>query len=82
VRNPIPKPYRNIFCMSSDRDEATAADNLTNNDTYEYIEGATSNQKKKGRNHNIHLHIYVKLVGNTICKSLHYRRFCFSKYCS
>jgi len=37
--------------------DVTAADNPTNNDTYEYIEGATSNQTKKGRNYNIHLHI-------------------------
>jgi len=39
------------------RNEVTAADNPTNSDTYEYIEGATSNQRKKGRNYKIHLHI-------------------------
>ena len=43
------------FYMTSDRNEVTAADNPTTNDTYEYIEGATSNQGKKGRNYNLHL---------------------------
>ena len=33
---------------------------ITNtNDTYEYIEDATSNQEKKDRNYNIHIHIYL-----------------------
>jgi hypothetical protein len=41
--------------ITSDRNDVTAADNPTNNDTYEYIEGTTSNQTKKGRNYNIHL---------------------------
>jgi hypothetical protein len=43
--------------MTSDRNEVTAADNQITNDTYEDIEGATSNQIKKGRNFNIHLYI-------------------------
>ena len=37
------------FYITSDRNEVTAADNPTNNDTYEDIEGATNNQKQKGR---------------------------------
>ena len=45
------------FYMTSDRNEVTAADNQITNDTYEDIEGATSNQIKKGRNFNIHLYI-------------------------
>ena len=36
--------------ITSDRNDVTAADNPTNNDTYEDIEGATSNQRKRGRN--------------------------------
>ena len=35
--------------ITFDRNEVTAVDNPTNNDTYEYIKGATNNQKKKGR---------------------------------
>jgi hypothetical protein len=38
--------------MTSDRNEVTAADNPITNDTYEYIEGATSNQRRKGKNYN------------------------------
>jgi hypothetical protein len=34
--------------ITSDRNEVTAADNPITNDTYEDIEGATSNQIKKG----------------------------------
>jgi hypothetical protein len=45
------------FYMTSDRNEGTAADNPITNDTYEDIEGATSNQRKKGRDFNIHLYI-------------------------
>ena len=41
--------------VTSDRNEVAAADNPTNNDTYEYIEGATINQIKKGKNYIIHL---------------------------
>jgi hypothetical protein len=37
------------FYITSDRNEVTAADNPTHNDTYEYIKGTTSNQRKKGR---------------------------------
>ena len=37
------------FYATSDRNEVTAAYNPTNDDTYEDIEGATSNQRKKGR---------------------------------
>ena len=37
------------FYITSDRNEVTAADNPTNDDTYEYIKGTTSNQRKKGR---------------------------------
>jgi len=44
--------------MTSDRNEVTAADNPITNDTYENIEGATSNQRKKGSTYNIHLYIY------------------------
>ena len=29
------------------------------NDTYEDNEGATSNERKKGRNYNIHLYLYI-----------------------
>lgn len=47
--------------ITSYRKDATATDNPNTNDTYEYIEGATSNQRKKGKNFNIHLHIYSKL---------------------
>ena len=45
------------FYMTSDRNEETAADNPITNDTYDDIEGATSNQRKKGRDFNIHLYI-------------------------
>jgi hypothetical protein len=38
--------------ITSDRNEETAADNPITNDMYEYIEGATSNQRKKGKNYN------------------------------
>jgi hypothetical protein len=37
------------FYITSDRNEVTVADNPTNNDTYEDIEGTTSNQRKKDR---------------------------------
>ena len=43
------------FDTKSDRKDVTAADIPPVNDTYEYIEGATSNQIKKGRNNNIQL---------------------------
>ena len=43
--------------ITSDRNDVTAADNPINNDAYEYIEGATSNQTQKGMNYNIHMHI-------------------------
>jgi hypothetical protein len=43
------------FDTKSDRKNVTAADNPPVNDTYEYIEGATSNQRKKGMNNNIQL---------------------------
>jgi hypothetical protein len=39
----------------STRKDVSAANNPPVNDTYEYIEGATSNQIKKGRNNNIQL---------------------------
>jgi hypothetical protein len=45
----------NSSYLTSDRNEVTAADNPKTNDTYEYIEGATSNQRGKGRNYNIDL---------------------------
>ena len=45
------------FYMTSDRNEVTAADNPITNDTCEDIEGATSNQRKKGRDYKIHLYI-------------------------
>jgi len=47
--------YLKTKCVTSDRNEVTAADNKTTNDTYEYIEGATNNQRKKGKNYIIHL---------------------------
>ena len=37
--------------ITSDRNDVPAADNPISNDTYEYIEGATSNQRKRGRNY-------------------------------
>ena len=46
---------QNKINITSDRNEVTAADNPTTNDTYDYIEGATSNQRKKGKNYIIHL---------------------------
>ena len=51
----------------SDRNEVAAADNPKPNDTYEFIEGATSNQTKKGRNYNIDL-LISKLVGSILFK--------------
>ena len=45
------------FYMTSDRNEVTAADNPITNHTYEDIRGATSNQRKRGRDFNIHLYI-------------------------
>jgi hypothetical protein len=52
--------------ITSDRNEVTAADNPTNNDTYEDIEGTTSNQRKKGRKFNIHLHIYKTIIEHNL----------------
>ena len=52
--------------ITSDRNEVTAADNPTNNHTYEDIEGATNNQKKKGRKFNIHLHIYKTIIEHNL----------------
>ena len=43
--------------ITSDRSEVKAADNPNTNDTYEFIKGAMSNQREKGKNYNIHLRI-------------------------
>ena len=43
--------------ITSDRNEVKADDNPNTNDTYEFIEGAMSNQREKGKNYNIHLRI-------------------------
>jgi hypothetical protein len=52
--------------ITSNRNEVTAADNPTNNDMYEDIEGVTNNQKKKGRKFNIHLHIYKTIIEHNL----------------
>ena len=43
------------FYITSDRNEVTGFESSNRNDTYEYIEEGTSNQRKKGRNYNIQL---------------------------
>ena len=43
--------------ITSDRNEVKAADNPNTNDTYEFIEGAMSNQREKGKNFSMHLRI-------------------------
>jgi hypothetical protein len=45
--------------ITSDRNEVTAADNPTNDDTYEDIAGATNNQKKKGSLYNLRTHFVL-----------------------
>ena len=44
--------------ITSDRNEVKAADNPNTNDSYEFIEGAMSNQREKGKNYSIHLRIF------------------------
>ena len=50
------------FYITSDRNEVTTADNPINNDSYEDIEGATSNQRERGRKYSMHLYIYKTII--------------------